>query len=91
MSLIFDSHLDLAWNALAWKRDLRLPLNQLNEREFGMTEKFRGRATTCFPEMRRAKIAVCLGTMMARVPYGDNQLHGDTLDFPTHEQAFGYA
>jgi membrane dipeptidase len=29
--------------------------------------------------------------MMARVPYGKVQVHGDTLDFPTHEQAFAYA
>ena len=24
--LIFDAHLDLAWNALDWNRDLRLPV-----------------------------------------------------------------
>jgi membrane dipeptidase len=90
--LIFDSHLDLAWNALAWKRDLLLPLDELNAREAEWTDqKFRGRATTCLPEMRRGQVAVCLGTMMARVPYGKIQVHGDTLDFPTHEQAFAYA
>ncbi len=91
MSLIFDSHLDLAWNALAWKRNLQLPLSELNACDDSADAKFRGRATTCLPEMHRAKLAVCLATMMARVPYGDSQVHGETLDFSTHEQAFAYA
>jgi len=29
--LIIDSHLDLAWNALQWNRDLTGPLEQLND------------------------------------------------------------
>ena len=91
MCLIFDSHLDLAWNALTWKRDLRRPLADLNAAEQGLPEKFRGKATTCLPELRRARVAVCLGTAMARVPHGDRALHGESLDFATHEQAFAFA
>ena len=93
MHKIFDSHLDLAWNALAWKRDLRLPLDQLNAAEESLADDqpFWGRATTTLPEMRRGSIAVCLGTMMGRVPYGEESLHGVTLDFPSHHQTFAYA
>lgn len=92
MSLIFDSHLDLAWNALTWKRDLRMSLSELNASEAQLDDaKFRGRATTTLSEMRRGKIAVCLGTMMGRVPYGDAALHGSTLDFSSHQQVYAFA
>ncbi len=93
MPLLFDSHLDLAWNALTWKRDLRQPLAQINESERAMTDElFRGRATTCLPEMRRGGLAVCLATVMGRVPYGEQgAMHGSTLDFPAHANVYGFA
>lgn len=68
MRLIIDSHLDLAWNALGWDRDLTLPLAELNATEAGMTDcDARGRATTCWPELRKAGVAVCLATVLSRV------------------------
>ena len=91
MPLIFDCHLDLAWNAMTFRRDLTLPLEQLNAADPVEDEKFRGRATTTFPEMKKGQIAVCLATVMGRVPYGEESLHGSTLDFPTHEQVFAFA
>ena len=91
MPLLFDCHLDLAWNALTWRRDLSLPLDQLNATDHGADEKFRGLATISFPEMAKAEIAVCLGTVMGRVPYGEDSLHGSTLDFQTHQQVYAFA
>ncbi len=91
MPLIFDCHLDLAWNALTWKRDLTRPLAELNARDPASDEKFRGRATTTLPEMTKGRVAVCLATVMGRVPYGDDSLHGSTLDFATHEQVYAFA
>lgn len=88
---IFDCHLDLAWNALTWRRDLKLPLSTLNAMDPATEEKFRGRATTTLPEMRRANVAVCLATVMGRVPYGEATLHGSTLDFATHQQVYAFA
>ena len=68
MNRIIDSHLDLAWNALGWDRDLTLPLAQINAAESGMNDSdARGRATTCLPEMRAGGVSVCLGTVLARV------------------------
>ncbi len=68
MRLIIDSHLDLAWNALGWDRDLTLPLAELNAAEADQRDSdARGRATTCWPELRRARVAVCLATVLARV------------------------
>ena len=31
--LVFDAHLDLAWNAIDWNRDLRLPVDEIRRRE----------------------------------------------------------
>ncbi len=78
MRLIIDSHLDLAWNALGWDRDLTLPLAEINSAEAGMSDSdARGHATTCWPELRRAGVAVCLATVLARVkpeaPVDDRQ------------------
>ena len=68
MPLIVDSHLDLAWNALSWKRDLTLPLDEMNARDAQLDSRLgRGRATITFPEMRRGGVFLCLGTLMARV------------------------
>ena len=42
--LIFDAHLDLAWNAIDWNRDLRLTVRRdpPGENDAGMTDKGRG-------------------------------------------------
>lgn len=66
MPLLIDAHLDLAWNALSFDRDLTEPIEQINERERGMTDnRGRGNATVSLPEMRRAKMAICLATLLA--------------------------
>ncbi len=68
MNLIIDSHLDLAWNALGWDRDLTQPLHEINRLEAAAKDSAaRGRATTCWPELRKAGVAVCLATVLARV------------------------
>lgn len=67
MKHIIDTHLDLAWNALSWGRDLKQPLEAVNRYEAGMTDDdARGHATTSLPELRRAGVAVCLATIQAR-------------------------
>ncbi len=93
MPLIFDSHLDLAWNAISWKRDLRLSLQELNRNDRQLDDHAcRGRATVSLPEMRRGQIAVCLATAMGRVPYGSmSQAHSGSLDFPSHENVYAFA
>src|SRR5881392_350591 len=66
-SLIFDAHLDLSMNAMEWNRDIRLPLVEIRRRELGMTDKpDRTRNTVCLPEMRRARIGLCVATQISR-------------------------
>ena len=68
--LIFDAHLDLSMNALEWNRDLSRPIQEIRQREMNLTDKpDRGRGTVCLPEMRRAGIAVCVATQLARLEH----------------------
>lgn len=66
MKLIFDAHLDIAWNALSFDRDQTLTIQQLRDREARMKVRGRGRNTVSLPELRRAGVGVCLGTILAR-------------------------
>jgi membrane dipeptidase len=67
--IIFDAHLDLAWNALDWNRDLLLPVADIrrSEREQQMTDKGRACNTVSFPELRRGKVALFIATLLARL------------------------
>jgi len=67
--LIVDAHLDLAWNALDWNRDLRLPVAAIRQREKeqGMTDKGRGCGTVSFHELRRGKVGLFIATLLARL------------------------
>jgi membrane dipeptidase len=65
--LIFDAHLDLAWNAIDFNRDLLQPIADLRASERGMKEKGRGVNTVCFPELRRGKVGIFIATLLARL------------------------
>jgi membrane dipeptidase len=66
--LIFDSHLDLALNAVDWNRDLRMDIADIRAQEtaLGMTDKGRCTNTVSFPELRRGKIGLGVATVLAR-------------------------
>src|SRR5258708_1098875 len=64
---IFDSHLDLAWSAVSFNRNLTQPLPEIRQSEQGMTdERARGRNTLTLPELQRAGVRTCVGTLLAR-------------------------
>lgn len=65
--LIFDAHLDLAWNAIDWNRDLRLPVADIRRSEENMDGKGRACNTVSLPELRRGKVAVVIATLLARL------------------------
>ena len=67
---IVDVHLDLALNAIEWNRDLRLPLIEVRRTEAHCQDKpGRGRGTVTLPEMRRARIGLCVATQLARLEH----------------------
>ena len=67
MRPLIDAHLDLAWNAVSFNRDLTLDVDTLRRQEAHMTdEPSRGRCTTSLPELRKAGVRVCVATLLAR-------------------------
>jgi membrane dipeptidase len=75
--LIVDAHLDLAMNALEWNRDLRQPINNINDREKSLTDKpDRGNATVCLPELRKGNIGLVVATQIGRFVAPENQMPG---------------
>ena len=64
--LIIDAHLDLAWNAMQWNRDLRRSVFTLRAQESSLSGPGRGQGTVAFPEMRQGNVALCFATLLAR-------------------------
>src|SRR5215510_689152 len=64
--LIIDSHLDLAWNALQWNRNLQGSVYTIREQEGNWSDPGRGQGTVALPEMRKGRVAVCFATLLAR-------------------------
>ena len=89
--LIFDSHLDLAWNALQWNRDLRQSVYTIRNQERGMKVTNPGQGlgvgTVAFPEMRRGRLALSLATLLVRAT-GRMVPH---MDYLSVAQAYGIA
>ncbi len=72
-----DAHLDLSMNAMEWNRDLRKPIQEIRDRERGMTDKAdRGNNVVCFPELRKGNIGLVVATQIARYVAPDNPLPG---------------
>ena len=85
--IVIDAHLDLAWNALSWNRDLTLTVPEVRASEAGMKERNRGTNTVAFPEMRTGEVAVCLATVLARA----SGLGEALLDYRSREIACAMA
>ena len=69
---IIDLHLDLAWDALFWNRDLTLKAHQVREQEKNEISQVAddydtGLCTVTFPEMRRGSVGLMLSTIMSRI------------------------
>lgn len=80
---LIDAHLDLAWNALQWNRNLLEPVHVIRVQE--ATQEGAGRAlgTVALPELHAAKVGLCFATLLARSS-GNIKPH---IDYPTAEQA----
>lgn len=64
--LVFDAHLDLAWNALEWNRDLLLPVEAVREFERRFDGCVPGDATTTIPAMREGNVGMVIATLLPR-------------------------
>lgn len=73
----FDAHLDLAMNAMEWNRDYRKSIQEIREREKGMTDKpDREKNVVCFPELRKGNVGLVVATQIARYVAPENPLPG---------------
>jgi membrane dipeptidase len=81
--LIFDAHLDLAWNALNWRRDITRSVEEIRACEKDIKDWRRGHNTVSLPELRKAKVVVCLATVLARC----SSLGDRLVDYPSREIA----
>ncbi|HEY2981523.1 MAG TPA: membrane dipeptidase [Anaerolineales bacterium] len=85
--LIVDAHLDLAWNALQWNRDLQLSAYTLRVQESHLSGPGRGLGTVAFPEMRKGRVALCFATLLAR---STGRLEPN-VDYSSPQQAYAAA
>ena len=70
--LIVDLHLDLAWDALFWNRDLTRSAAEVRQQEEQDIPQVAagfdtGICTVTFPEMRRGSVGLMLSTIMSRI------------------------
>jgi len=83
--LIIDSHLDLAWNALQWNRNLLHSAYTIRTQENLMQGKAHAQGTVALPELRRGRFALCFATLLARST-GQPAPH---IDYSSPTQAYG--
>jgi membrane dipeptidase len=83
--LIIDSHLDLAWNALQWERDLTKAVTTIRTQEGAIPGRGRAQNTVSLPELRRGRVALCFATVLARST-GNPAQH---IDYRSPQQAYG--
>ena len=85
--IIVDAHLDLAWNALQWNRNLQHSVYTIRTEESNLSGAGRGQGTVALPEMRRGRVALCFGTLLARSTGRPIQ----NLDYSSPYQAYAVA
>src|SRR5215210_1935910 len=85
--LIIDAHLDLAWNALQWNRNIQHSVYTIRTGESSLSGAGRGQNTVALPELRQGRVALCFATLLARAT-GHPEPH---LDYASPEQAYGAA
>jgi len=84
---IIDAHLDLAWNALQWNRNIQHSVYTIRTAESNLSGAGRGQGTVALPEMGRGRIALCFATLLARSTGRAIQ----NLDYSSPYQAYATA
>ncbi|MGZ9234256.1 MAG: dipeptidase [Anaerolineales bacterium] len=85
--LIVDAHLDLAWNALQWNRNIQYSVYTIRTGESNLSGPGRGQGTVALPEMRKGRVALCFATLLARSTGRTIQ----NLDYSSPYQAYAAA
>lgn len=80
--LVFDAHLDMAWNAVEWNRNLELTVAELRQFEKHFTGINPGDCTVTWPELKRGGVGVIIATLLPRLHRKDKE-----LTFPQSREA----
>ncbi|HID21827.1 MAG TPA: peptidase M19 [Planctomycetaceae bacterium] len=65
--MVADAHLDLAWNALDWNRDLMKPVADIRQFERQFVDAVPGDCTVSWPELRRGRVGLIIATLLPRL------------------------
>ncbi|NOX53790.1 MAG: peptidase M19 [Planctomycetes bacterium] len=65
--MVVDAHLDLAWNALDWNRDLMKPVAEIRRFERQFPDAVPGDCTVSWPELRRGRVGLIIATLLPRL------------------------
>ncbi len=80
--LIFDAHLDMAWNATEWVRDLELPVAKIREFERHFSNIIPGECTTSWHALKQGNVGLTISTLLPRHHRKDKP-----LTFPQSREA----
>ena len=72
--LIFDAHLDMAWNALEWNRNLELPVAQIRQFEKQFSGINPGLNTVSWHALRAGRVGMTISTVLPRLHRKDKAL-----------------
>ena len=84
---IFDAHLDLAWNACDYNRDLMRPVSEIRDFEKRFSDIIPGPNTVSWAELRRGRVSTVIATLLPRLHRKDKEL----TFFQSREAAYGAA
>jgi hypothetical protein len=65
--LIFDAHLDMAWNACEWNRNLLKPVAEIRQFEKHFEDIVPGDCTVSWAELRRGRVGITICTLLPRL------------------------
>ncbi|MEZ6045380.1 MAG: membrane dipeptidase [Planctomycetaceae bacterium] len=85
--LIFDAHLDMAWNALEYNRNLMLSVPELRQFEAQFEDIVPGPPVITWPALKEAGVGMTICTLIPRLKRKD----GPMTHYQSRESAYGAA
>lgn len=87
--LIVDAHIDIAYSALRYDRDVRLELDEVRKREAGRKPLPNGTITVTIPELRKGGVGLVCATLFV-MPEADNRKTPDNrrLVYANSDEAY---
>lgn len=65
--IIFDAHLDMAWNALEWNRNIEAPVDKIREFERQLDGIYPGANTVSWDALRKGHVGITISTLLPRL------------------------